>query len=164
MDPFPTRGVPDAGGTAWMPALGLAFLSAGMVRAGLGCAPAFGAKFKLGFDYSLDALGVHMVAGLIGTLLVGLMATSPAPAAIKGLFCGSGLDRLRRQAVGAFTVPAYSAVVTAILSLIVKHTTGLRLSEKAEVSGIEKAEHGEIGYYFAVAAGTTVHARRGAEE
>jgi Amt family ammonium transporter len=140
--------------------------------AGVVCALAVGLKFKLGFDDSLDVVGVHLVGGLLGTLLIGFMATPQAPAAVKGLFYGGGLDQLWRQAVGAFSVLAYSAIVTTILALIVKYTIGLRLNEDEEVSGIDEAEHAETGYDFAVAGGASIHGavhgsvlgRHGAEE
>jgi Amt family ammonium transporter len=109
-------------------------------------------------------VGVHMIGGLIGTLLVGFMAAPEAPAAVKGLFYGGGFDQLWRQAVGAFSVLAYSAVVTTILALIVKYTIGLRLNEEDEASGIDEAEHAETGYDFAVAGAASIHGRHGAEE
>jgi Amt family ammonium transporter len=133
--------------------------------AGVGCALAVGLKFKLGFDDSLDVVGVHLVGGMIGTLLVGFVAAPEAPAAVKGLFYGGGFDQLWRQAVGAFAVFGYSAIVTAILALIVKYTIGLRLDREDESSGIDEAEHAETAYDFAVAgAGTSVLAHHGAEE
>jgi Amt family ammonium transporter len=117
--------------------------------AGVGCALAVGLKFKLGFDDSLDVVGVHLVGGLIGTLLVGFVAAPQAPAAVAGLFYGGGFDQLWRQAVGAFSVLAYSAIVTAILALIVKYTIGLRLGAEEESNGIDEAEHAETAYDFA---------------
>ena len=124
------------------------------------CALAVGLKFKLGFDDSLDVVGVHMIGGLTGTLLVGLLA-APESTAIngvagvsKGLFYGGGWSQLERQAVGAFAVLFYSGIVTLILALILKYTIGLRLNPEAEASGIDEAEHAESGYDFGVASGT----------
>jgi ammonium transporter, Amt family len=136
------------------------------LSAGVLCALAVGLKFKLGFDDSLDVVGVHLVGGMVGTLLVGLVAAPEAPAAVAGLFYGGGFDQLWRQAVGAFAVFGYSAIVTAILALIVKYTIGLRLDKEDESSGIDEAEHAETAYDFAVAgAGTsTVLAHHGAGE
>ncbi len=131
--------------------------------AGILCALAVGLKYKLGFDDSLDVVGVHLVGGLFGTLMVGLVATKAAPAAIDGLFYGGGVDQLRRQAIGAFAVLGYSAVVTAILALLVKFTIGLRLDREAEAAGIDEAEHAESAYDFAVAGGGSVFTRHGAE-
>ena len=131
--------------------------------AGILCALAVGLKYKLGFDDSLDVVGVHLVGGLVGTLMVGLVATKTAPAAVDGLFYGGGLDQLRRQAIGAFAVLGYSAIVTAILAFIVKFTIGLRLDREDEASGIDEAEHAETAYDFAVAGTGSVFSRTGAE-
>jgi len=132
--------------------------------AGVLCALAVGLKYKLGYDDSLDVVGVHLVGGLIGTLLVGLVAAPEAPAAVTGLFYGGGFDQLWRQAVGAGAVLLYSAVGTAIVALIVKYTIGLRISEEDESSGIDDAEHAETGYDLAAAsAGSSILARHGAE-
>ena len=133
------------------------------VGAGVLCALAVGLKFKFGFDDSLDVVGVHLVGGLFGTLMVGLVATAEAPAAVDGLFYGGGADQLWRQAVGAFAVLGYSAVVTAILALLVKYTIGLRLDAEAEAAGIDESEHAETAYDFAAAGGGSVFTRQGAE-
>jgi Amt family ammonium transporter len=132
--------------------------------AGVLCALAVGLKFKLGYDDSLDVVGVHLVGGMVGTLLVGLVAAPEAPAAVAGLFYGGGFDQLWRQAVGAFAVFGYSAIVTTILALIVKYTIGLRLDPEDESSGIDEAEHAETGYDLAAVGSSTVLARHGAEE
>ncbi|VBA37085.1 ammonium transporter [Mycobacterium attenuatum] len=133
----------------------------GMV-AGVLCALAVGLKFRFGFDDSLDVVGVHLVGGLAGTLLVGLLA-APESVAIngvagvsKGLFYGGGFAQLERQAVGAFSVLVYSGVVTLILALILKYTIGLRLGAEEEYAGIDEAEHAESGYDFAVTSGSVL--------
>src|ERR1700741_3298627 len=85
--------------------------------AGMLCALACGLKFRPGVDDSLDVVGVHLSGGLAGTLLVGLRAAPESPAingvagVSRGLFYGGGLAQLERQAVGAFSVLTYSAVV-----------------------------------------------------
>jgi Amt family ammonium transporter len=133
--------------------------------AGIICALAVGLKYKLGFDDSLDVVGVHLVGGLFGTLMVGLVATAEAPAAVSGLFYGGGTEQLVKQAIGAFAVLGYSAVGTAILALIVKYTIGLRLDREEEAAGIDEAEHAETAYDFAVVGSTgSVLGRHGAEE
>jgi Amt family ammonium transporter len=116
--------------------------------AGVLCALAVGLKFRFGFDDSLDVVGVHLVGGLVGTLLVGLFATSDSPAGVAGLFYGGGLDQLWRQAVGAAAVLAYSGIVTAIIAFALKFTLGLRVSDEDEVTGIDETEHAETGYDF----------------
>lgn len=139
--------------------------------AGVACALAVGLKFRFGFDDSLDVVGVHLVGGLVGTVLVGFLA-APEAAAIAagtgvspGLFYGGGVDQLWRQTIGALSVAAYSAVGTAVVALLVKYTVGLRLDAEAEASGIDEALHAEGGYDF-VATGGTAHLaeeRRGYE-
>ncbi|MFF2028178.1 ammonium transporter, partial [Streptomyces sp. NPDC058171] len=109
----------------------LGALAIGVVAGAL-CALAVGLKFRFGFDDSLDVVGVHLVGGIVGTLMVGLVATAEAPAGVVGLFYGGGLDQLWRQAVGAGAVLLYSLVGTAVVALIVKFTIGLRLSDEGE--------------------------------
>jgi ammonium transporter, Amt family len=117
--------------------------------AGVLCALAVGLKFRFGYDDSLDVVGVHLVGGLVGTLLVGLFATSSAPAGVDGLFYGGGFDQLWRQAVGAFAVMIYSFVIALVLGYLVKAVTGGgRVSPEAESAGIDETEHAETGYDF----------------
>ncbi|MFC9898266.1 ammonium transporter [Nocardia sp. NPDC127579] len=122
--------------------------------AGALCALAVGLKFKFGFDDSLDVVGVHLVGGLVGTLLVGLVATEEAPAGVKGLFYGGGIEQLKLQAVGAFVVLAYSLIATAVIAYLLKFTIGLRASEEAESAGLDESEHAETAYDFAAVGGT----------
>ena len=126
------------------------------VVAGVLCALAVGLKFKLGFDDSLDVVGVHLVGGLAGTLMVGLVATPQAPAAVSGPFYGGGWGQLGKQAIGAFAVLTYSALGTLIIALILKCTIGLRLGAEQEAAGIDESEHAESGYDFAVTSGSVL--------
>ena len=121
--------------------------------AGILCALAVGLKFRFGFDDSLDVVGVHLVGGLWGTLAVGLLATASAPAGVDGLFFGGGLDQLGKQAVGAFSVLAFSFVLTFVIGLAIQKTIGFRIAEEDEVEGIDGVEHAESGYDFATSGG-----------
>ena len=132
--------------------------------AGVACALAVGLKFRFGFDDSLDVVGVHLVGGIAGTLMVGLVATKEAPAGVAGLFYGGGFDQLWRQAVGVVVVLAYSAIATAILALIIKYTIGLRLDREEESAGIDEAAHAETAYDFAAAGAGSVIGRHSAQE
>jgi ammonium transporter, Amt family len=134
------------------------------VVAGSLCALAVGLKYKLGYDDSLDVVGVHLVGGIIGTLLIGLVAAPEAGAGVAGLFYGGGFDQLWRQATGAGAVLLYSAIGTAILAFIVKFTVGLRLSDEKEAAGADESEHAESGYDFAAVGGGSVLGRHGGEE
>jgi Amt family ammonium transporter len=118
------------------------------VVAGVVCALAVGLKYLFKFDDSLDVVGVHLVGGIIGTLLIGILATDVAPAGVNGLFYGGGLDQLGKQSIGAFAVLGYSLVVALIIGYAIKFTMGFRISEEDEVAGIDLAEHAESAYEF----------------
>ncbi|MGO1051546.1 ammonium transporter [Crossiella sp. CA198] len=121
--------------------------------AGVLCALAVSLKYKLGYDDSLDVVGVHLVGGLAGTLLIGLFASESAPAKVNGLFYGGGFDQLGKQAIGAFAVLAYSFVLSLLIAFLVKVTVGFRVDPEAEVEGIDEAEHAESAYEFATFGG-----------
>ena len=115
--------------------------------AGIVCALAVGLKYKFGFDDSLDVVGVHLVGGLWGCLSIGFFATKSVNSiGGTGLFYGGGLDLLKTQAFGAFFVLAYSFIVTLILGYVINKTIGFRVSQEAEINGIDLAEHRETAY------------------
>src|SRR5258708_29696141 len=107
----------------------------GLVTGGI-CAMAIGLKFRLGFDDSLDVVGVHMIGGLCGTLLIGFLATDKAPAGVNGLFFHGGTTQLKRQVIGAFAVMGYSFFVTLILGYLLHLILGFRVSEEEEMAGV----------------------------
>ncbi|MFE3072768.1 ammonium transporter [Streptomyces sp. NPDC059247] len=121
--------------------------------AGLACALAVGLKYRFGYDDSLDVVGVHLVGGVIGSLLVGLFATGGVQSDAKGLFYGGGLEQLGKQAIGVAAVLAYSLVASALLALVIDRTMGMRVPEDDEVSGIDQVEHAETAYDFSGAGG-----------
>ena len=114
--------------------------------AGVLCALAIGLKYKLGYDDSLDVVGVHLVGGLWGTIAIGFFATEAAPAGVNGLFYGGGVDQLWRQAVGAFAVLIVSFVVTYLIGLVLEKTVGFRVDSDDELRGVDQTEHAETGY------------------
>ncbi len=117
--------------------------------AGIVCALAVGLKYRLGFDDSLDVVGIHFVGGWIGCLWIGLFGTTGIGGAYvvrEGLLYGGGLDQLGRQAAGAAVVTAWSFVIALVVGLAVKFTVGFRASHEAEVDGIDIAEHKESAY------------------
>jgi len=117
--------------------------------AGVLCALAVGLKYRLGYDDSLDVVGVHLVGGLVGTIGIGFLATANAPAGAEGLFFGGGFDLLGRQVVAALAVMVYTAILTAVIALIVKALIGLRVEDDDEVAGVDQSQHAESGYDFA---------------
>lgn len=115
--------------------------------AGIVCALAVGLKYKFGFDDSLDVVGVHLVGGIWGCLSIGFFATKSVNSiGGTGLFYGGGLDLLKTQAFGAFFVLAYSFIVTLMLGYAINKTIGFRVSQEAEINGIDLAEHRETAY------------------
>ncbi len=113
--------------------------------AGILAALGVGLKYKFGYDDSLDVVGVHLVAGLWGTLAIGLVGTADV-GAWDGLFYGGGVDGLWAQFIVAAITIVYCAVATLIIGLAIKYTIGFRVSEEVEVAGIDLAEHGETAY------------------
>ncbi|MFM1917310.1 MAG: ammonium transporter [Actinomycetota bacterium] len=128
------------------------------VIAGVLCALAVGLKYRLGYDDSLDVVGVHLVGGLVGTLLIGFLATEIAPAGVNGLFYGGGTEQLGKQAIGAFAVLFYSLIVAAVIAFVIKAVGGIRVSKDVEVGGIDLAEHAESAYELGEAGGGGVFA------
>jgi Amt family ammonium transporter len=119
------------------------------VIAGALCSLAVGLKFRFGYDDSLDVVGVHLVGGIVGTLLIGFFATTGVNSAgADGLFYGGGLGQLGKQAVAVVAVGAFSFVVTFIIAFVIKKTIGFRTSEEAEITGIDEGEHAETAYEF----------------
>lgn len=126
--------------------------------AGALSALAVGLKFKLGYDDSLDVVGVHLVSGLWGTVGIGFLATE------TGLLYGGGANQLVVQVLIAVVAMVYSGVITGIIAVALKATMGWRVAEDVEVGGIDQAEHGESAYEalgagrFSSDAGTTAPA------
>jgi Amt family ammonium transporter len=124
--------------------------------AGVLCAMAVGLKYKLGYDDSLDVVGVHLVGGVVGSLLIGFFASGKGQSDVEGLFYGGGLDQFWKQCAGVFAVLGYSLVASAILAFLLDKTIGMRVTEDEEVSGIDQAEHAETAYDFSGAGGGVV--------
>ncbi len=124
------------------------------VIAGAVCALAVSLKFKFGYDDSLDVVGIHMVGGILGTVLIGLFAAPEAPAGAEGLFYGGDLELLGRQTLGAVAVLAYSFVIALVIAYAIKFTIGLRADAEAESNGLDDSEHAETAYDFAALGGT----------
>ena len=108
--------------------------------AGIVCALSVGLKFKFGFDDSLDVVAVHLVGGIIGTMMIGLVGVD------VGLFNGGGTEQLGKQAIGVVAVFAYSFILSLILAKIVDLIMGFRISEAEEISGIDLVIHAERSY------------------
>lgn len=89
---------------------------------------AVGLKTRFGYDDSLDVVGVHLVGGVIGTLLIGFFASEGMPNGVNGLLYGGGIDQLWKQAVAAGAVMLYSFAVAYLIAFALKKTVGIRVS------------------------------------
>ena len=127
--------------------------------AGVLCALAVGLKYKFRYDDSLDVVGVHLVGGIVGTVLIGLFANVPRDAegvpttstwapdgALDGLFYGGGMTQFWTQLVVALIAVVASGVLTLIIGLALKYTMGWRITDEDEVEGIDVTTHGESAY------------------
>lgn len=108
--------------------------------AGAICALAIELKFKLGFDDSLDVVGIHLVGGLVGTLFLGFFANG------SGLVYGADASQLLVQAIAAFAVLIYSFVLAFIIGFVIEKTIGFRVKNEDEIAGVDLVVHGEEGY------------------
>lgn len=107
---------------------------------------AIGFKYKFGYDDALDVVGVHFIAGLAGSILVGVFASSSAPAGVDGLLYGGGTDQLVKQIIACVAVIGYCFIVTYLIGKILDKVVGLRATKEDEIAGIDLAFHAESAY------------------
>lgn len=107
---------------------------------GVVCALAVELKYSLGFDDSLDVVGIHLVGGLVGTLYIGLFGKG------VGLFFGHGFDQLGKQAIGAAVVLVFAFTASYLLGLAIQKTIGFRVTSTDEIAGVDNVLHGETAY------------------
>ncbi len=114
--------------------------------AGVICYFAVNLKTKLGYDDSLDAVGVHGVGGIWGAIATGLFATVAVnPDGVNGLFYGNpGL--LGNQIISIVAAVAYAFILTFVILKVLDATIGIRVKKEEEDTGIDLSEHGERGY------------------
>jgi Amt family ammonium transporter len=116
------------------------------LAAGVVCSFAIGLKFRFGYDDSLDVVGVHFVGGVVGVLLIGLLATEVMTGGAEGLFYGGGLAQLGKQLLAAVVVAGYAFAVSYGLAKIIDRLMGFRLSAEDETTGIDFSQHAETAY------------------
>ncbi len=116
------------------------------IVAGVICYLAVLAKDSLGYDDSLDVVGIHGVGGVWGTLATGLFASTLINAnGANGLFFGNPAQ-FGKQLIGVGATIAYCLVVTMVILYVVKAIMGLRVEEDQEDAGVDTSAHGEVGY------------------
>ncbi|MBU0665118.1 MAG: ammonium transporter [Proteobacteria bacterium] len=114
--------------------------------AGVVCFFAVRLKSRFKFDDSLDVVGIHGVGGVVGTLCLGIFASTQVnPAGVDGLLAGNSAQ-LVKQAMGVLVVGSYTLVVSWILLKVIDSVMGLRLTEEEETVGLDSVEHSETAY------------------
>jgi ammonium transporter, Amt family len=125
--------------------------------AGIICALAVGLKYRLGFDDSLDVVGVHFFGGWVGCLFIGFFGTAAADGGAyvknEGLVYGGGATQLIAQAEGAAIVTVWSFTIALVIGLLVRATGLFRAKPEAELDGIDISEHKESAYDFSTGGG-----------
>ncbi len=127
---------------------GMAPIYIGLIAGAL-CYLAVSLKFRFGYDDSLDVVGVHLVGGVVGSLLLGLFADiSVNEFGRDGVFLGGGWGLMGDQIVAVVATLVYSFVVTfAILFVLNKVIRGgIRVTPEDEDIGLDQTQHAETGY------------------
>jgi len=102
-------------------------------------------KPKFGYDDTLDAFGIHGVAGTLGAILTGVFADPSINEAGKGLLYGNP-GQLMTQLIAVGVTIVYTAIVTAVIFMIIKAFVGLRVEVEEEIEGLDESQHGEKAY------------------
>ncbi|MGH8973748.1 MAG: ammonium transporter [Acidimicrobiia bacterium] len=106
-------------------------------------------KYKFGYDDALDVVGVHLVGGVVGSLLLGLFSDLNVNSlGADGTFFGGGFDLLGKQAVAVGATIVWSGVISFILAKVIAATVGLRCDEDEELAGLDTSEHAEAAYAY----------------
>jgi Amt family ammonium transporter len=136
---------PCAGFVGPMAAIAIGFV------AGALCYFAVSVKFRFGYDDALDVVGVHLVGGIVGSLLLGLFADRAFNPAVahQGVFVdGGSWELMGDQLIAVVATLVWSGVLTfvilKVLSLVIPG--GLRVSEEDEETGLDLTQHSEVGY------------------
>jgi Amt family ammonium transporter len=119
------------------------------LAAGAVCFLAISLKYRFGYDDALDVIGVHLVGGILGSLMVGVFATRAVNShGANGLLAGGGLHLLEEQALAVGVTIAFSFVVSFGLAKVVDRLVGLRVTPDEEVEGLDTSQHAETAYNF----------------
>lgn len=138
-----------AGLVAITPAAGFVTITGALAIGALGGVVSFFSvavmKAKLGYDDTLDAFGIHGVAGTLGAILTGVFADPSVNELGKGLLYGNP-GQVMTQIIASVVTLVYTGAVTFIIFMIVKALVGVRVDHEAELTGLDESEHGEKAY------------------
>jgi Amt family ammonium transporter len=127
---------------------GLAPIAIGAIAGGV-CFLAIQLKVRFRYDDSLDVIAVHLVGGIIGSILLGLFADDAVnPAGKDGVFLGGGWGLFGEQVLAVAVVLAFSFIVSGLIGLALKAVLpgGIRVSEEDEDAGLDITQHAETAY------------------
>jgi ammonium transporter, Amt family len=130
---------------------GMSPIAIGLIT-GAVCYAAVSVKFRYRYDDALDVVGVHLVGGIVGSLLLGLFADEAInPAGADGVFLGGGWELMGNQIVAVLATIVYSFAITfaIIWGLSKLLPSGIRVEPDEEDTGLDLGEHSEVGYAFA---------------
>jgi Amt family ammonium transporter len=114
--------------------------------AGALCYGACNLKARLGYDDSLDVVGVHGVGGTWGAIATGLFASAAVNAAgADGLFAGNPALLWKQFAAIGATIFLAVPMTYGILKLV-DVLLGLRVSAEDEMTGLDLSQHSESAY------------------
>ena len=140
-----------AGLVAITPAAGFVSPVSALIIGGLAgviCYGAVMAKAKLGYDDSLDVVGIHGVGGTWGALATGLFASTVVnPDAANGLFFGNP-GQLWIQFLSVIVTCLFTFAMTLVILKVLDLVMGLKVSEEEEIRGLDVTQHSEAGYSF----------------
>ena len=132
---------PCAGFVTTLPAMVIGGL------AGVICLLAIRLKTKFGYDDALDVVAVHLVGGILGSILLGVFADEAVNSAgADGLVNGGGTTLLGKQVVAVLATLAFSGIMTFLIAKVVQATIGLRATPDDEAAGLDTTQHAETGY------------------
>ena len=127
---------------------GMSPIYIGLIAGGV-CALAVSLKFKFGYDDSLDVVGVHLVGGIVGSLLLGFFADAAInPSGADGVLQGGGFGLFGEQVLAVVATMLWSFVVTFAIVFVLSKVLpgGIRVSEEDEETGLDLSQHSETGY------------------
>ncbi|MDB5106031.1 MAG: amtB [Fibrobacteres bacterium] len=133
---------PAAGSVLPFPAMALAAVTSCV------CYLFVAKKQSMGYDDALDAFGVHGIAGIVGPLAIGVIASQGANSLLfhSADIARSGTDQLMAQVKALAAVGGYSLVVTGVLVVLIEKTLGFRVGKDVEEQGLDLSLHGEKAY------------------
>jgi len=128
---------------------GMAPIYIGLIAGAL-CFLACSIKFRFKYDDALDVVGVHLVGGIVGSLLLGLFADRAFNPAVvhQGVFVNGSWELMGDQVIAVVATIVWSGVLSLIIVKVLDLVMpgGVRISEEDEETGLDLTQHSEVGY------------------